>query len=353
VISWIGENTYGTCLGQGSGGPDGRVDCAEGEIPCGDCGGFCLDPAENVTCRNKAYEKLAGGTCSEGIANGGSCAKDGYNSQTKSCEMYCTNIIGMDDRDCSADAGRPEGTCVYIGPEDPRYSVQCPEGNGWTEFGWNDATGCFDDAPAEANVVSYYCPCPGNDCTNVSLGSGCQGSATVAGGTEIVGEACYLPGECGILQVDVDYPGNPNGTEHTSRNLLITSGCNVTETPVEETGGPVSSPPPTSPPPATGPQCLDIKRDIANPEVGDTVTFTCGTVPPAGSIQAMYYAFRLQRPDGSVIGIPNINPISSSQPSVGTIQAQYTIDMPGSYKAQCTICPDGTCYDFEPLSGVN
>lgn len=378
ACSGSGDGTFGTCLG-GSGGPITGPTCdGPGEIRCGGCGGFCsTDPSK--TCNEQAKDR-----CGE-VITGGSCAitipgvVDTYDEANNSCTHYCTNIPGKDGDACP-NVNRP---CQYVGPENPRYDDLCPEGNGFSEYGWNNTTGCFEDLPNNVVVTSYYCPCPNNDCSTEGLGQGCQENRQV-------GLACYQTGTCGILQVDVDTEAPVAGQpQHTSRNKFITSGCNevpaVTPTPVVTSSPNPSTPPPTSYfcnsncttnaqcegadddficsaahgnkcrlevnpgsatcQPAVGPMCLSISMTnasnptapaTADPEFGDAVTFTCGLVNGANR-----YIFRVIEPDGTIVNLT----------ATGATSAQYNIDQSGAFVAQCQICTgaaESTCHAYEP-----
>jgi hypothetical protein len=380
ACSGNGDGTIGTCLA-GVGGPstsptqDSCIDQGY-DFRCGDCGGFCGNYADG-TCKEQAYDLLSQGQCDEGVQNGGSCAIGGYNNSTNSCEVYCTNILGKDGDDCGV--GR---TCKYIGPENSEYSSRCPEGNGFSSFGWDGQ--CFNDIPAGYIANTYYCECPNGDCTGVSLGNGCQ----LAGQSG----ACFQGGTCGVLQVDLDSENPPAGSpNHTSRNKMVTSGCNV-QPPAPSTPPDIIVNPPTTPPttpptsyfcnstcstdaqcqtadgsfvcsseqgnrcrlssnptssecqPAVGPMCLSLSlTNISNPsagatddpELGDAVNFTCGLVDGASR-----YIFRVIEPDDTIVDLA----------ATGATSAQYTISKDGMHYAQCQICTgadDSTCHAYE------
>lgn len=380
ACSGSGNETFGTCLA-GTGGPAGPTCTGPNEYRCGGCnGGFCsTDNQKN--CNQQAFER-----CGE-VVTGGSCAltvtggEDTYDEDKNMCTHYCTNIVGRNGDDCSASAGRPPGTCEYVGPENPLYDAMCPSGNGYGDFGWNGQ--CFNTAqiPNNAIVTSYYCACPNNNCTGVSLGQGCQQSP-------MPGNACYQTGTCGILQVDIDIANPTTGqTQHTSRNKFITSGCSETPVVVIPPDDVIPNPPDdddddyfcnspcttnaqcdsadsrfscnaaagnrcrleTNPgsancQPPTGPQCLSLSLTnvsnptapaTADPELGDAVTFTCGLVNGA-----QRYIFRVIEPDGTIVNLQ----------STGATSAQYTIDQDGAFGAQCQICTgaaDSTCHAYE------
>lgn len=386
ACSGAGNGTYGLCLAEGgnTGGPTDeqcKEDYGPQAVRCGDCGGFCNTDPANKTCLDLAYEKSDAGQCPGGIQTGGSCATeaDGEESydEFNRCTRYCTNQAGRNGQQCG-NVSRP---CTYVGPEDPNYDVLCPNGNGFSDFGWNGS--CFTDVDTSIyNVNSYYCECPNGDCTGVTLGQGCQLNP-------IYDRACFQDEQCGILQVDVDIkPGEtpPTGfPSHSSRNILLTSGCNqvqVTPTPAV-TPSPTPSTPPgyycnsdcttdaqcqgadsrficdqasggkcrlstntTSPEcqPAVGPQCLSISMTnvsnpnaaaTADPSFGDSVRFTCGTVQGAQS-----YIFKVIEPDGTQVQLQ----------ATGATSETYQIDKEGGFAAQCQICTGtdpSTCLPFE------
>jgi hypothetical protein len=379
------EGKIGTCLG-GVGGPvtePTQDECAaQGGFRCGDCGGFCATFAENKTCKQLSYEKLAAGQCPQGVQNGGSCALQGYNNASNSCEEYCTNILGKDGDDCGV--GRP---CEYIGPENPAYPDRCPEGNGFSSFGWDGE--CFKDYDSSRYIANtYYCECPNGDCTGVNLGSGCQ--------KEGQSGACFQGGTCGVLQIDLDSENPPAGMpNHTSRNKMVTTGCNVQPqpptTPPDDViiNQPTSSSPQPSPTPISyfcnstcstdaqcqtadsnftcnaaegnrcrltnnptsaecqppvGQMCLSLSlTNVSNPsagatddpQLGDAVSFTCGLVNGAD-----HYIFRVIEPDQTIVDLN----------ATGATSSQYTITKDGPHAAQCQICTGtdaSTCHAYE------
>lgn len=96
----------------------------------------------------------------------------------------------------------------------------------------------------------------------------------------------------------------------------------------------------TNPNPPVGPICSNITPSIATPKIGDQVTYTCGRVTGATS-----YDFKLVHPDGSIerqTGATSSNPSSVSQP--------FTITQAGKYTAQCRICVDGNCQNYELIN---
>jgi len=131
-----------------------------------------------------------------------------------------------------------------------------------------------------------------------------------------------LPGECG--QVD----------------QLDSSGAFCGYKPADYTcGKPECQTTQTTPPGnPTGPQCLSISMSNPTPKLNDSVSFTCGTVPNVTT-----YRFRIQKPDGTITTIPS----SASQPNVS---GTYQITTGGTYKAQCAICQNNQCQEFESLN---
>lgn len=388
----ISGTTYGkfsTCLAPGgnTGGPSDAECAAQGKVRCGDCGGFCHDLSSGLTCIQEATRRAQSPTesCPGGVHTGGSCAQ-GPNSYIDGvCVQYCTNVVGIDGDQC----GNVDRYCTYIGPENPNYEAFCPTGNGYGDYGWDQNTGCFDRAqiPSEAIVRSHYCACPNGDCTGVSLGQGCQeGSPNYT--RTVNNEACWLDESCGILQVDIDYPGNPDGPEHTSRDVFRDTGCNTVQSSVQPSASLQPSASPTASPPAyfcnsncqsdaqcqtsdsrfecntaegnkcrlttnptaancqpaVGPMCLSISlNNISNPaaatttdpELGDAISLTCGAVQ-----EADHYVFRVTEPDGTHVTLS----------ATGRTSEQFIIDQSGPYVAQCQICTgadDSTCHPFE------
>lgn len=99
---------------------------------------------------------------------------------------------------------------------------------------------------------------------------------------------------------------------------------------------------PTAPPPTPGPMCLNIAAKKEDGTVisagttlklGDKVRFTCGTVSGVST-----YGFRVIEA-GTKLPVETV---------AGTTSKVYTVTKPGSFVAQCTICPNGTCYPFTP-----
>lgn len=391
--SGIGNNTVGTCLG-GVGGPSTgptEEECKElgYDFRCEGCGGFCGNYADG-TCNKQALSQ-----CNE-VIQFGTCAistdtVDTYDESQYMCTHYCTNIISREGQDCSASARRPAGTCTYVSPANPNYQEMCPNGNGYTSFGWDGS--CFTDVDTSLYATnSYYCECLNSDCSNINFGQGCQDGLQA-------GNACFQGGTCGVLQVDVDLrPGvsSDGRQQHASQNKLITSGCSVTPVitnPPEEQQPPVVNPPsspnpsPSTPTsyfcnstcntdaqcqtadsnftcnasegnrcrltsnptssecqPAVGPMCLSLSlTNISNPnagatddpELGDAVNFTCGLVNDAD-----HYIFRVIEPDNNIVDLN----------ATGATSAQYTITKDGMHYAQCQICTgadDSTCHAYE------
>lgn len=386
--SGAGTDTYGLCLTEGgnTGGPTDeqcKEDYGPQAVRCGDCGGFCNTDPANKTCLDLAYEKSDAGQCDGGIQTGGSCATEADGNESydefNRCVRYCTNQAGRNGQACG-NVSRP---CTYVGPEDPNYDVLCPNGNGFSDFGWDGS--CFADVDTSIyNVNSYYCECPNGDCTGVTLGQGCENGL-------IADEACFQNQECGILQVDVDIkPGQtpPTGfPSHSSRNILLTSGCNQVQVTPSPTTQVTPSPDPSTPPgyycnsdcttdaqcqgadsnficdqasggkcrlstnttspecqPAVGPQCLSISMTNVSdptagptddPSFGDSVRFTCGTVQGAQS-----YIFKVIEPDGTQVELQ----------ATGATSETYQINKEGGFAAQCQICTGSdpsTCLPFE------
>lgn len=97
---------------------------------------------------------------------------------------------------------------------------------------------------------------------------------------------------------------------------------------------PRSTPTPTSPPnstptpttPAVGPMCVSISMSPTAPQLGGTVTFTCGRV--AGITE---YQFRYFEP-----GSTEVKPLSTAREN---ISSPLSITKSGNYRAQCRVCP--------------
>ncbi len=115
---------------------------------------------------------------------------------------------------------------------------------------------------------------------------------------------------------------------------IFSSGCTPTST-----NPPASTPPGVTPTPI-GPVCLNIAMSKPNPVVGDTVTFTCGTV--AGAAR---YEFRVKLPDGT------IQNLATSTTSVN-VSTSFTVNSSGSHFAQCRLCTgaaESTCQAYSSI----
>lgn len=169
----------------------------------------------------------------------------------------------------------------------------------------------------------------GFKCTHLTNGQCLENPATF----DSFAAAAAYAGTCG--QVDEVCKGGSNNRNLCGGFSITNEGC---------TGGPPANPPstppsnpPTTPTPTPGPVCLNVTISKANPQVGESVTFTCGTVAGAN-----HYQFRIKLPDGTVKDLAATNNVSAS----------FTIAAPGAHKAQCRICTgadDSTCQAYGTL----
>ncbi len=104
--------------------------------------------------------------------------------------------------------------------------------------------------------------------------------------------------------------------------------------------------PPPSPSPSPSPSptptpvpivCSGIAPNITNPQIGDSINFTCTATGPVTR-----YEFRYQIDGGQFQSID----ASSDQP---TQSFSIPISQPGDYQAQCRACNDSTCSDWDTL----
>jgi hypothetical protein len=149
----------------------------------------------------------------------------------------------------------------------------------------------------------------------------------------------YLPSnQCGAVQFDLDAASYNTGSQGGCGAITYVLGTQCTDTP------PGDEPPGGETPPPTGPMCLSISMQsaqnqaVSSPQLNDQVKFVCGRV--SGVDQ---YQFRVRKPDGSTTQLSPVNPTANQSELL-------TIDQPGTYQAQCRICPDGNCQSWESFN---
>ncbi len=186
----------------------------------------------------------------------------------------------------------------------PEYQTQCAA----MDVLANPASVCCTaqtPKPGIACGVALSC----NDANPCQSGLVCNKSASAVAGT------CSLPGNAAACLAANPLTGN-------LQQICCTA--------------------PTTPPPTPGPMCLSIAAKKEDGTVvtagttlklGDKVTFTCGTVAGVST-----YGFR-------VIEAGTPSAIDARPTATSKV---YTISKPGSFVAQCTICPGGVCYPFTP-----
>lgn len=294
----------------------------------------CLQP--QGICVNQSAQ------CGNNICDFGetkiTCSQDCGSAGTQYCDTSSANTSQCTDKvagvSCSNTSGQ-SGYCNIINSSSANSQCECKVNSTGIGGGPGD-----NDNPPPAGAL---CPNPDNASNPIAqyVKYTCDKcSYTTEEG--IPAWRCYgnpqystsrpadlAPGECGqidALMADGKYCGYLPG-QYTCGNPACQTTTGSTPTP---------TPPSTTPP--VGPQCLSISMNPTAPKLNDEVTFTCGVVP--GVTQ---YKFRVQKPDGTMQQLIGNN----GQPNVS---AKFTISAAGTYKAQCTICPNGQCHDFEPLT---
>lgn len=118
------------------------------------------------------------------------------------------------------------------------------------------------------------------------------------------------------------------------------------------------TPPPTSPPPSNPPvgACVSIAMldfgnnlitDYSKLKVGDRIEFQCGAVTGVNQYKFRVLELGANNAVAKTVDLP---------PYPGRVSTAYTIPSAGKFIAQCAICPNGVCQDFEPanyLPGIN
>ena len=290
---------------------------------CVNAGASC-SPSCDYVCVSKITAGYVGvaGSCSPGLF----CAKavappSGCATGTSYCDKTGTCLP----------AGTPctSGTCNFAGQSCSSNSPCC---NGLACQGVVGSQKCQDPGTG-------VCPggtCGGNQgwiafsCDHLTNSQCLSNDSTHNSYADAVGNA----GSCG--QVDEVCNGGSNNRNLCGGFSIFSSGC----------GSPSSSPNPSTPPaspgasPSTPPAslvCVDITASKAAPVVGDSVTFTCGTVAGAN-----HYEFRVKSPDGTIstLGLS----------AVKNVSAAISITQSGQYSAQCRICTgisSSTCQSYE------
>lgn len=357
------------------------TDCGSNEI-CQN--GACVNnPSSNNNLCPTDSEPINGGVdagackCSNGavVERGGFCtctaATVGQCIGDNRCYEITSGIYGLrPETSCGADISTiscyKEGSCV----KSTFTTTSCPSGYTTTKPAsctTNTYKNCYDQYCQASTAVPVNQSCPashpfptkpsscastGGTTPNPGQGNVCinwdHADDTVARWVMFTCDKCaYTTGSDGVEA----WRCESNPTYHTTKPSLngqcgqvdqLTGAdgntfCGIEEINCDGSCRGTTTTPPTTTPPATGPQCLSITMSPVTPKLNDTVTFTCGTVP-----NVTQYAFRVQLPDGTIQTL-------GSNPGTPNVSANFTISAAGTYKAQCTICPNGQCYDFEPL----
>ncbi|HEX7018156.1 MAG TPA: hypothetical protein VF209_04585 [Patescibacteria group bacterium] len=317
------------------------AECATG-LACS--AGVCKDISPNkpdgATCTSTS-ECQTGSACSAGICKDISPLKP--EGDTCSSTAECRTGLA-----CSA------GTCKDIGQDKPIgalcvsnsqcQSGVCSEGKCQVSNNGTDDTGGDDNIPTnnlcldgsgQTIIRSDVYTCPNGD-TN---GDG-QCTSGDSGYTYATHPGVYTTEPTGVgdcWQIDyysVDlatsqqrWGANPNDPAGYCGHAGHPELCQTTSTP---------------PPGPIGPMCLNIKLNNvttadAAPQLGDEITFTCGTV--AGVTN---YQFRVRTPAGQV------QEVQASAAGSNTSQT-VTIDTAGTYYAQCQVCNANGCSGWENL----
>lgn len=300
--------------------------------PVGECSPDRVNPTNR--CQSKSAYKDA--TCPSTFR----CGFDPNSSLSDTCQVITDNSTGcLGSRPGEAcTIGNSSGACSNVGENEGRISCSCataPELGGVGSG--NNGTGLMCPNPQPGGgydeiggFIKYTCP------------NGC--ALTTEEGIEAW--RCYENGEFSTTQPTLD--GACGQVDALTEAGNLGTYCGYTEYTCDQARcqNPDATPPPdktpeptpTSTPPPPGPMCMQVSISPTAPVIGDNVTITCGAV--AGVSQ---YTFRVILPNGT-------NQVLAQNPAGSPNSVPFQITGGGQHYAQCQICPNGKCYDFEPIS---
>lgn len=191
----------------------------------------------------------------------------------------------------------------------------------------NDAGGTGNGQTAcDYTCTNSGCQCKSGDCQVyhwkcdrvTNLGGGCQD------GTPKIGQSASFSASCGSEQIDVVC----NGKNVDFRSRTNTAVCGSPSKPPTVITSPSPSPSP-SPSTTTAMSCTGISKNVATPEIGDKVTFTCaGSTTPASLGSSLAYNFRYNINSGNWQTLANKT----------STTAELSVDACGTYAVQCRAC---------------
>jgi hypothetical protein len=266
-----------------------------------------------------------------------------YNEFDSSCDSACGDQSTPAPGDCT-----PRKT--YSGATTPGYD--CAEGSNASVT----VTACIPEGcPTNGASVTYglaIAHCAGEGWAN--CGGACgeaeqPRTLNIPSGQRCASatHSCSPPDACGTCQVDIDGYGVRRWQD---------SGCAVPPTstpkPPEPTATPIPTEPTDVPPPA--PQCNSISMYVDNQQLapnqlgsiepGEVVRFKCGAnnfMPTTD-----YYEFKIF--DGQDPNPWKTITAESNDPEFSQ-EYQLSENLFGNYLAQCRVCREGQCQEWEVL----
>lgn len=283
---------------------------------CDGCGGFCIAPIKE-TCNQMQVAK-----CGESPIVGASCSTTKLPGYTQTCECdgngpYYFDATGI----CDSNDPKAKGTT------DPKYY----DANGLCAVA--KMTNCATTGGAGGTGVSCDFTCDGNGCRCDSDRNGCQIyhwkcdritdlDIGCQDGTPKIGMSASFNASCGSEQIDVVC----HGTNVGFRSRVTDVKCGSPSKPPTVIPSPSPSPSPST---TTAMSCTGISKNVATPEIGDKVTFTCaGSTTPASLGSSLAYNFRYNINSGNWQTLANKT----------STTAELSVDACGTYAVQCRAC---------------
>lgn len=293
--------------------------CVGGNLAwCEGCGGYCMRfAAGSVGCQRMSALK-----CGEGIVTGASCSTTKNSQFFKPCNCENGTFYFDSDGICnSKDA---------VGAVNPAYydtyglcateAAKAGCGGGGTGGGGTGTISCnYVCNNSGCTCNSGQCQVYHWKCDRISnLSGGCQD------GTPKIGQSASFSASCGAEQIDVVC----NGASIDFRSKVNSVACTNPSRPPTVITSPSPSPSP-SPSTTTAMSCTGISKNVATPEIGDKVTFTCaGSTTPASLGISLAYNFRYNINSGNWQTLANKT----------STTAELSVDACGTYAVQCRAC---------------
>lgn len=240
------------------------------------------------------------------------------------------------------------------------YRTTPPQSN--TTSGWITGAASTSNVSAtitvqqpSANQYVYVGLAPGNAGTNWLGLTYAPSDQLYAGMTRAL---TYIPGRSDTWLVrwnQASMPANTAANTYRLRFALPAELCSPPVSPSPSSSPRMTpSPSPSPSPVAMGPMCMSIARQVQSgpndpdpntPDVGDYVTFYCGST--ATQRDTVTYEFRWQLPNGQVV------PLTTME-NVGNQTWPNYVEDAGQYHAQCRVCVvslrgEPLCQPWEPL----